>query len=416
MKSEDINIVFIGGCGVGKTTTIQKLWGKNIDNNQIISENIKGRGVMTFNVIETDSILFSISENWSENKNNIGYLQNANTIVMVLPAVAYGYQEELLFLESLYTAGYINSTSNIVFAVSKVDEVYKCSNKIYDTIEQVLSIEKLVYKTAEVYLQRAINLENVICYSSIKGCNIELLKERIWDNIIKSTNNIIFKDNLPTLVVSGKRGCGKSSTLNSLFNLDLPTNMATACTKYPRVMNINLSIDGQDFSFNLVDLPGIAESLSADIDYAHYYEEYLSKATVLLCLSQADTRAYMQDEMFYKRLLDNKYLIEKTSVLIGINQIDLLYKTVESPDGIDLFTLSPDDKLLRDKINDIYDNAYKSIFKENVIDKKFSVHPFSAYMNWNIEELKIKIINLMTKKKMYGNLETKNEYSFGNWS
>jgi len=90
MKSEDINIVFIGGCGVGKTTTIQKLWGKNIDNNQIISENIKGRGVMTFNVIETDSILFSISENWSENKNNIGYLQNANTIVMVLPAVAYG--------------------------------------------------------------------------------------------------------------------------------------------------------------------------------------------------------------------------------------------------------------------------------------------------------------------------------------
>jgi len=181
-------------------------------------------------------------------------------------------------------------------------------------------------------------------------------------------------------------------------------------------MNINLSIDGQDFSFNLVDLPGIAESLSADIDYAHYYEEYLSKATVLLCLSQADTRAYMQDEMFYKRLLDNKYLIEKTSVLIGINQIDLLYKTVESPDGIDLFTLSPDDKLLRDKINDIYDNAYKSIFKENVIDKKFSVHPFSAYMNWNIEELKIKIINLMTKKKMYGNLETKNEYSFGNWS
>lgn len=393
----DINIVFIGGCGVGKTATIQKLWGKNIKKNQLISENIKGRGVMTFNVIETDSILYSISENWLNNKDHIKHLQNANTIVLVLPSIAYGYQEELLFLESLYSAGYINSTSNIVFAVSKVDEVYKCSNKIYETIEQVLSIEKLVHKTAEVYFQRDINIEDVICYSSTKGCNIELLKERIWDNVIKSTNSIVFEENLPTLVVSGKRGCGKSSTLNSLFNLDLATNMATACTKYPRVMKITHCIDGQYYSFNLVDLPGIAESLSADIDYAHCYEKYLSVATVLLCLSQADTRAYKQDEMFYKRLHDNKYLTDKTSILIGINQIDLLYKTVDTPEGIDLSTLSLDDKLLRDKINDIYDNLYKSIFKEIIIDKSFSVHPFSAFMKWNIDELKTKIINLIIK-------------------
>lgn len=390
-----ISITFLSGCRVGKTKTIQSLWGDFKRNPLDVSENITGRGTMNFTVQETEPVIYSMTEKWIAKQENIKAITEANAIVFILPSVSFGYQEEMTFLETLYSKGYINQFTNIVFAISKVDQVYKRNHKIYETIEYIQHIERVVHKTAENYLRTRIDFENIICYSSLTKCNICLLKEKIWSSIIKNTNNQIFDVKLPTLVVSGKRGCGKSSTLNQLFGLKLPTNMATACTKYPRVLNI---VDKDGIAFNLVDLPGIAESLTADIDYIDYYEQYLSKASVLLCLSQADTRAYKQDEIFYKRLIKNGNLSDNLSILIGINQIDLLFKSFENLDGIDLSTLSEDNNLLVSKLNDVYE-IHKEIFGDKLAEKEYAIHPFSALKKYNIDLLRTKIIQLLKRQK-----------------
>lgn len=387
------NVIFLGGISTGKTSTINQLWGKG-SNRRTVSEIVKGRGLMPFNVIELDSVLFSMPEIWIENKNNTDILSSADTVVFVLPAVSFGYQEEISFLATLISSNYIKPSAQIILAIAQIDKIYKNSKSVYSTIEQILSIEKLVHKTAESILQTQLNIDNIVSYSNINSCNITTLKECIWNNIIESYNNFTYDENLPTIVVSGKRGCGKSTTLNKLFGLDLPTNAATACTKYPRVIHIDYNYNNTKISFNLVDLPGIAESLSADIEYAQYYKKYLSQATIVLCLSQADTRAYKQDEDFYKRLISNQILTNKTSILVGINQVDLLYKTFDNPEGIDLNTINSDDTILHSKMSDVYDNVYKPLFK----GFHTMLQPFSAHAEWNIDKLTDKIFTLLITK------------------
>lgn len=392
MIQTNVNITFLGGCRVGKSSIIEALWGKN-RKSQVVSEYIKGRGYMSFNVTEIPSVIYSCQDIWLSNNDNIRQLKESDTIVFMVPSISFGYQEEFLFLSYLYINNFIGHNTKLMVVISKVDEIYKNNHRIYETISDVLEIENRVRKTINIYLPSNVRPESIVFTSTIKDCNMELLRENIWDCVVKRSNELIYNSMLPTIVVSGKRGCGKSSTLNRLFGLDLPTNMATACTKFPRVLHIKSSLDDKDVSFNLVDLPGIAESLSADVEYAEYYEKYLRDANVLLALSQADTRAYKQDEEFYKRLVDKQILNTHTKIVIGINQIDLLFKSFDNPDGIELNESILSNTILKEKIDDIF-SCYQ-VFNSFGITKGYNVHPFSAFHNWNVEELRYKLLTLL---------------------
>ena len=185
----------------------------------------------------------------------------------------------------------------------------------------------------------------------------------------------------------------KRHSLNKLFSLNLPIRMATACTKHPRVIHISTSdVNGSRIDFNLVDLPGIAESINADMIYSNFYKKYLNKASVLLCLSQSDTRAYKQDEIFYRDLIENGFIRKSTFIILGINQIDLLFKTSENPDGVDLKGISSDSELIKEKIRDYY-NVYSTVFRDFPGIASNNVVPFSAIQGWNLSILKELIIN-----------------------
>lgn len=387
-----VNITILGGCKVGKTSIINKLWTNYIKDN-VVTEFIKGRGEMSFMIHELDPVVYTYSERWLSNSSNLEILKKTDTLLFIIPSVSFGYQEEFQFLNELYTNKKINPNAKLLIVVSKVDEIYKNTHKIYDTIASVLEIENMIRKTANIFLPEFYSPESIIFTSATNDCNIDTLKENVWDCIVKRSNEIIYNSSLPTLVVSGKRGCGKSSTLNKLFDLDLPTDMAIACTKYPRVMHIECLHNNCVKKFNLVDLPGIAESLSADIGYAEYYEKYLNDASVILALSQADTRAYTQDEIFYKRLISKKILNNNTKILIGLNQVDLLFKSFENPDGIILNDSILSTKILKEKVDDIF-KCYQ-MFDSFGITKDFSVHPYSAFYNWNVDSLKEKLFDLL---------------------
>ena len=109
---------------------------------------------------------------------------------------------------------------------------------------------------------------------------------------------------------------------------------------------------------------------------------------MLICLTQADTRAYLQDEVFYKSLMAQSILTKETRVILGINQIDLLFKDKEHLNGIDLNTISENHSLIKAKIEDFYGKVYSDIFKEfpNVSEK--NVCAFSVLQKWNIDRLK----------------------------
>ena len=160
-------------------------------------------------------------------------------------------------------------------------------------------------------------------------------------------------------------------------------------------MHIEDFANGKHVSFNLVDLPGIAESVEANAIYRNFYYKYIKKANLLLCLTQADRRAYKQDELFYQELISNGILTNQQNIILGINQADLLFKTEDTPSGVDMNTITNDNIILQEKINDLYNGIFKDVFKnfDNVsID---SVAVFSVLHKWNLRELKNKIYSFI---------------------
>ena len=288
------------------------------------------------------------------------------------------------------------NNQHIVVCLGKSDSLLYNEDQGYIDMNGISSLLK---KQSSLYLQLektihkdVFDIESIVPVSIYMDWNLSSLKEKLWEGIISKMNDLVFDSQLPTVVIAGKRGCGKSSTLNELWNLNLPTNKAVACTKYPMVIHVEGTHANKEFKFNIVDLPGIAESLDADMQYTSFYEKYIDKASLLICLSQADTRAYTQDELFYRSLMNNGILTDRTRLILGVNQIDLLFKSVENLNGIDLNSITTDHPLIQAKIEDFYGRVYSKIFNQIQCVSINDVCTFSAYKKWNLHALQNMII------------------------
>lgn len=394
------SVVIIGGIEVGKTSILETTWlnAQKVSSEKEsrythyeVSDNIPGRGKMNYTITEVPSILFSLSKRWMKDEYNLDLIATSDTIVFVVSADSIGYKMEMAFLNMLIKSNSYTG-QNIIICLSKSDAVLYSTeeNKIELNGVRVLQERKDSLFQQVRMLSNGIDFEvdSVIPVSAVLHWNLDSLKGKIWEGVISHTNDATFNEEKPTIVIAGKRGCGKSSTLNSLWNLELPTNKAVACTKYPMLLHIKEEYKGKMYEFNIVDLPGIAESLDADMQYTAFYKKYIKNASVLICLTQADTRAYLQDEVFYKSLMAQSILTKETRVILGINQIDLLFKDKEHLNGIDLNTISENHSLIKAKIEDFYGKVYSDIFKEfpNVSEK--NVCAFSVLQKWNIDRLK----------------------------
>lgn len=419
------SVLFIGGLGVGKTSLIEQLWPQAIKEEVIkdvidysvfenvadsivsvndantltqydVSDEVPGRGRMDYRVTELPSILYSLQEQWLSSTRVMQEISSADTIVIVMPASSFGYKQELSFVKTLIEKKLL-SLQHLVICLNKADYLFfdaESGSLVLDGMTRMLHLQSSLY----IHLKHCMSDElfdadSVVLLSTPIGWNFDTMREKIWEGIIARQNKCIYDGNIPTVVIAGKRGSGKSSTLNELWGLDLPTNKAVACTKYPMVIPIAGKLNGIEYKFNLVDLPGIAESLDADMQYTSYYEKYIKRASLLICLSQADTRAYKQDELFYTNLIEQGILTKDTNIILGINQIDLLFKSETNPDGIDLDTITYDDALIQEKISDYYDNVYSKIFKDFPNVTKDNVCVLSALKRWNLEFLLTNIIN-----------------------
>ena len=401
MKS-NANILLIGGVDVGKTETVEALWGKkNKSGIFTVSDEIPGRGIMNFNVVEMPPVLYSFKDFSNDgtwfNNNNINSLSEADAIVFLLPSKSYGYDREMHFVLELFS-GHVPQIKQIPFVigVTQIENLKDKEQRSYkNVVTAVLDVERYINRLFLRYgLEHTLSIENIVPYSSSKDINLSKLKEKIWDGVISHTNDSIFDEAKPTIVVSGKRGCGKSSSLNALFGLNLPVDRAVACTKYPRVMKGTLQNDSKQVEVNIVDLPGIAESIKADMSYYPFYKKYVECANVLLCINQANVRAYKQDEVFYKHLSESEALKPSTSIIIAMNHCDSLFKDFEHLDGIELNDSTEVHPMLKEKIEDMFETNYKHFFVHTHPHlSRDCVVPISAYQKWNIDKLKHLIIS-----------------------
>ena len=407
-------VVFVGGIESGKTSTIESLWSECVTDFRQekgsyffeVSEMLIGREVVNFEVIELPRINFTSSE-WID-KPNVRYsLESADVIVFVLPCddslinIRKQYLEKVLNNlrlkeDVVFIIGYGMADWILTPVVARNLETAKTRQVGLSAVSNLLQKTNIVFSEFSSFVKYdpTFSVDSIIPYSNSLNWNIDILKYQIWNGIVLSMNNYMFDPSLPTVVLSGKTGCGKTSTINALWGLDLATGRVVSCTKFPAVLHIEDNFDGNYVSFNLIDLPGIAESMDANSVYRKYYYKFIAKASVLICLSQADRRAYKQDQIFYSDLIQNGILTKNQNVILGINQADLLFKDKEHPDGIDLHTLGVDNELIAEKGND-YFGSISSVFDGFDKVTAESVSIYSVLQKWNLLELKRKIYKLL---------------------
>lgn len=369
MNDNNPKIVVIGGIETGKTSTIQQLWEDSVVGYECVnnihqfnvSEMIEGRDIVDFDVVELPRVNYT-SNNWINKEDVRMHIESADVILYILTCDDVAINSRKTYLEDLLNNLQLKKGAVFLIGYGMADWVLypECARNFVLPEKQEVApsaVTEMLKKVNMVYTEfssfdrfdATFGISSIVPYSNAVSWNITELKKQIWNGLVQSMNEILFDESIPTIVLSGKTGCGKTSTINALWNKDLATNRIASCTKYPAVMRIKDVYNGQTVEFNLVDLPGISESLEANSMYQGFYSRFINKASLVICLTQADRRAYKQDQLFYTNLMHNNILRKNQQVVLGINQADLLFKSSENLDGIDLHTIADDDAIIVDK-------------------------------------------------------------------
>lgn len=124
-----------------------------------------------------------------------------------------------------------------------------------------------------------------------------------------------------TLVVMGKSGYGKSTTLNKLVGESLfQTSDIAACTRSMQSVDYQMCADSGDHYLSIADLPGLGENPERDEEYVALYASVLAKSQLVLYLLRADQRDFSIDRWAFSRLFPT--VAARQKVLLAVNAID----------------------------------------------------------------------------------------------
>lgn len=125
-------------------------------------------------------------------------------------------------------------------------------------------------------------------------------------------------DTPPQIVLIGKTGVGKSSTINKLFDPKphLPIDHVEPATMNIEVLTLSLGDRGD---LIIVDCPGLGDSSQADKRNMLAFKELLAQSDVAVWILKADDKTLGIDISFVKKILPKTL---KERLVVGINQID----------------------------------------------------------------------------------------------
>ena len=125
-------------------------------------------------------------------------------------------------------------------------------------------------------------------------------------------------DTPPQIVIIGKTGVGKSSTINKLFDPkpNLPIDHVEPATVSIEVLTLSLGDRGD---LIIVDCPGLGDSPQADKRNMLAFKEILAQSDVAVWITKADDKTLGVDISLIKKILPKNL---KDRLVVGINQID----------------------------------------------------------------------------------------------
>jgi uncharacterized protein len=179
----------------------------------------------------------------------------------------------------------------------------------------------------------------------------------------------------------GQTGAGKTSLINTLFDLDWFIDPAISSTKELSEHKGKLSsrVSQLEKEWVVIDTPGVGESEVADESYFPMLHKTFHTSQFLVWVVQADTRAFSEDQLALLKLTSEKVSLPTAKCCILVNQIDKLY-----PENWDLVCNRPSEaqqRLIPEKLDVIY-----SRFSKYVPVERSDIFPVSAQKVYGFED------------------------------
>ncbi len=128
----------------------------------------------------------------------------------------------------------------------------------------------------------------------------------------------IIASQYPTVVLLGQTGAGKSSLFNALAgNYLSATSAVAACTRQPKSHTLYA-----DSPINLIDMPGLGESLIRDEEYQAMYAEQIKTARLIVWVVKADSRSLRIDAEAFATLVRPAIRNKNVRVVVVLSQAE----------------------------------------------------------------------------------------------
>ena len=151
-------------------------------------------------------------------------------------------------------------------------------------------------------------------------------KEKVFGKLEEEISGRPFK-----VAIIGQSGVGKSSTLNAVFGLNLPTSDIQEGTT-EIIEKIFPMRDG--FNLSIYDMPGLLQSRKKDKVYEEMYKEILPTCDVIVYIIKANTRNIGDDCRILKEIvlpICNQSSV-KDNLIIAVNKVDTIGETINPDD------------------------------------------------------------------------------------
>lgn len=213
-----------------------------------------------------------------------------------------------------------------------------------------------------------------------------IIKEDVWEKTLANLPKDqadklrkVIEDEMavpPKMALIGKSGVGKTTTINSLFDVEWHTSETITGTTDAQKETFQLKGGGK---LTVVDMPGLGDSIANDKRFMKIYREILPDMDVIFYIIQADDRGLGEDERIIKEVLKCGENIGK-KLVIGINKVDLLGENEGLEwDDLSNLPLKEQEALIKRKCSDIS----KRFSKIKGIEKD-AVTYFSAVKRYNL--------------------------------